>query len=134
LILFDFSSKERGGIFYSGESMDWRHGIGRDPARIQNTATFSPDQSFPFVNFVNLSEAGVKKFFCARPVNGKIKSLILFVPGLAGIQETSDKTDKKIRHSSVDGQSGGGRITKSHIGNGVIPVIAWMRVAEGERT
>jgi len=102
LILFDFSSKERGGIFYSGKSMEWRNRIGRDPARIQNTATFSPDQSFPFVNFVNLSEAGVKKFFCARPVNGKIKSLILFVLSLAGIQETSDKTDKKIRHCDSD--------------------------------
>jgi hypothetical protein len=28
-------------------------------ARIQNTATFSRDQSFFFVPFVNLSEAGV---------------------------------------------------------------------------
>ena len=41
--------------------MDCHNRIDRDSARIQNTATFTPDQSFFFfVIFVNLSEVGVK--------------------------------------------------------------------------
>jgi len=57
--------------------MDGRHGIDRGPARIQNTATFSRDQSFFFVPFVNLSEAGVKKF--SRVITSPIIIMNIFI-------------------------------------------------------